>query len=53
MHPDKPLREAAETHVAGIHAFFRERFSKDEVRALGGLLERLPIDPAENVDCTP
>ena len=39
--------------LAGIHAFFRERFSKDEVQALGGLLERLPIDPAEDVECTP
>jgi DNA-binding MarR family transcriptional regulator len=47
------LRAAAETHVAGIHAFFRERFSKAEVKALGGLLERLPIDPAEHVDCAP
>ena len=47
------LRAAAETHVAGIHAFFRERFSKDEVKALGGLLERLPVDPAEHVDCAP
>jgi DNA-binding MarR family transcriptional regulator len=47
------LREAAGTHVAGIHAFFRERFSKDEVRALGGLLERLPVDPAEPAECTP
>ena len=47
------LRAAAKTHIAGIHAFFRERFSKDEVQALGGLLERLPIDPAEDVECTP
>jgi DNA-binding MarR family transcriptional regulator len=47
------LREAAGTHVAGIHAFFRERFSKNEVKALGGLLERLPLDPAEDVECTP
>jgi DNA-binding MarR family transcriptional regulator len=47
------LREAAGTHVAGIRAFFRERFSNDEVQALGGLLERLPLDPAEDVSCTP
>jgi DNA-binding MarR family transcriptional regulator len=47
------LREAAETHVAGIRGFFRERFSNEEVVALGGLLERLPLDPAEDVSCTP
>jgi len=50
---ERVLRAAAKTHIAGIHAFFRERFSKDEVQALGGLLERLPIDPAEDVECTP
>jgi DNA-binding MarR family transcriptional regulator len=47
------LRAAAETHVAGIREFFRGRFSKDEVQALGGLLERLPLDPAEGLECTP
>ena len=47
------LRAAAETHIAGIHAFFRERFSKDEVKALGGLLERLPLDPADDLNCAP
>jgi DNA-binding MarR family transcriptional regulator len=45
------LREAAETHVAGIRGFFRERFSKEELEALGGLLERLPADPSGDVDC--
>jgi DNA-binding MarR family transcriptional regulator len=47
------LRAAAHTHVAGIREFFRDRFSKDELAALGGLLERLPLDPADDVDCTP
>jgi DNA-binding MarR family transcriptional regulator len=47
------LRAAAETHVAGIREFFRGRFSKDELQALGGLLERLPLDPAEPAECTP
>lgn len=47
------LREAAETHVAGIREFFRGRFSKDELEALGGLLERLPLDVAGDADCTP
>jgi DNA-binding MarR family transcriptional regulator len=47
------LREAGETHVAGIRDFFHERFSKEEVRALGELLGRLPLDPADEVKCTP
>jgi DNA-binding MarR family transcriptional regulator len=47
------LREAADTHVAGIREFFRDRYSKDELTALGGLLERLPLDPVEDVSCTP
>ena len=47
------LREAADTHVAGIRGFFRDRFSKEELQALGELLERLPLDPAEDVSCTP
>ena len=50
---DTKLREASATHVAGIREFFRGRFSEDEVRALGSLLERLPLDPAEDVECTP
>jgi DNA-binding MarR family transcriptional regulator len=50
---DAKLRAASRTHVAGIHGFFRERFSADEVRALGGLLERLPLDPADDLECTP
>ena len=47
------LREAAETHVADIRGFFLERFSKDELVALGGLLKRLPLELGEDVDCTP
>ena len=47
------LREAAETHVADIHEFFRERFSKEEIAAREGLLERLPQEPAGDADCTP
>ena len=47
------LRAAADTHVAGIREFFRGRFSKDELTALGELLERLPLDAAEDVSCTP
>jgi DNA-binding MarR family transcriptional regulator len=47
------LREAAETHVSGIRDFFRERFSTDELKALGGLLERLPAEPGDDESCTP
>jgi DNA-binding MarR family transcriptional regulator len=50
---DAKLRAAADTHVAGIREFFRDRFSKDELQALGGLLERLPLEPAEELECTP
>jgi len=45
------LREAAETHVAGIREFFGERFSKEELEALGQMLERLPADPPGDIDC--
>ena len=50
---EEKLREAAESHVAGIRDFFGGRFSRDELTALAGLLERLPQDPAGDVDCTP
>jgi DNA-binding MarR family transcriptional regulator len=50
---DDKLRDAAETHVTGIREFFRGRFSKDELQALGGLLERLPLEAADEPDCTP
>jgi DNA-binding MarR family transcriptional regulator len=47
------LREAADAHVAGIREYFRDRFSRDELLALSGLLQRLPLDPAEELSCTP
>jgi DNA-binding MarR family transcriptional regulator len=47
------LREAADAHVAGIREFFRDRFSRDELLALSGLLQRLPLDPVEELSCTP
>ena len=47
------LREAADAHVAGIREFFRDRFSRDELLALSGLLQRLPLDPVEEFSCTP
>jgi len=45
------LRAAAKTHVSGIQGFFSERFSMDELQALGELLERLPLDPVEDLSC--
>jgi DNA-binding MarR family transcriptional regulator len=50
---EEKLRQAAETHVAGIRDFFRDRFSKEELEALGGLLERLPQEASDDVDCSP
>jgi DNA-binding MarR family transcriptional regulator len=50
---EEKLREASTSHVAGIRDFFRERFSKEELEVLGGLLERLPPDAQEDTDCTP
>ena len=47
------LREASESHVAAINELFRTRFSKEELEALGGLLERLPQDASDDVACTP
>jgi DNA-binding MarR family transcriptional regulator len=47
------LREAADAHVAGIREFFRDRFSRDELLALSGLLQRLPLEPVEELSCTP
>ena len=47
------LRDAAGTHVGGIREFFRDRYSKDELEVLGGLLERLPLDPSGDADCEP
>jgi DNA-binding MarR family transcriptional regulator len=50
---EEKLLEAAESHVGAIRLFFRDRFSREELVALGGLLERLPADPAEDVNCEP
>jgi DNA-binding MarR family transcriptional regulator len=47
------LHEAAETHVAGIRDFFRDRFSAEELEALGHLLERVPADPPGELQCGP
>jgi DNA-binding MarR family transcriptional regulator len=44
------LREASETHLEGMRSHFAERFSGEELDALGGLLTRLELEPA---DCSP
>ena len=54
MTGESKLREAAKTHVAGIHADSSASASRrTSVKALGGLLERLPLDPAEDLSCGP
>ncbi|HSC92610.1 MAG TPA: MarR family transcriptional regulator [Gaiellaceae bacterium] len=37
------LREAARTHVAGVHRLYLDRFSADERETLAELLGRLPL----------
>jgi DNA-binding MarR family transcriptional regulator len=45
------LREASETHIAGIRDAFESRYSDEELGALAALLERL-AEPADAADCT-
>jgi DNA-binding MarR family transcriptional regulator len=45
------LREASSTHLQGIRSHFAERYSRDELEVLAGLLSRLPLDGAEDEDC--
>jgi len=47
------LREASVSHVAGVRAFFGERYSEEELEQLAGLLGRLPgAAGATAEDCT-
>ena len=46
------LREAIETHLAGIRALFLDRFSAEERATLSELLERLPLEGGEDTACT-
>jgi DNA-binding MarR family transcriptional regulator len=47
------LKEAASTHVEDVQGEFADRFSAEELEALGEMLSRLePEDPA-TPDCTP
>ena len=45
------LRAAAKSHVGSIRSLFAERFSPNELQALRGLLQRLPL--AEDASCEP
>jgi DNA-binding MarR family transcriptional regulator len=38
------LREAGETHIAGIRDVFENRFNEEELQTLASLLARLPAD---------
>lgn len=47
------LEEAASTHIEDIRSEFSERFSADEVDALGELLTRLEPESPSTPDCAP
>ena len=47
------LRAAQETHLAGIHSLFLDRFTDEERETLAELLARLPLEPvAGGAACT-
>jgi DNA-binding MarR family transcriptional regulator len=48
----RKLKEAAETHLAGIEELFTGRFSDDELERLADLLSRLPAGPDAPGRCT-
>ena len=43
------LTDARESHVEGVRALFAERFTPEELQALTGLLQRLPLAPQSDV----
>ena len=47
------LAEAAETHLAAIHALFSERFTPEDLETLGSLLARLPGGAGDDGACSP
>jgi DNA-binding MarR family transcriptional regulator len=47
------LQEASETHIEDIQSHFTERFTGDELDALGGLLARLELETADETACSP
>jgi DNA-binding MarR family transcriptional regulator len=48
---ESKLREASGTHVEDIHTLFGARYSAEEIATLRDLLERLPLDDADEPDC--
>ena len=47
------LKDASETHLAGIHELFESRYSEEELATLATLLGRLPAAGEEAADCAP
>lgn len=48
------LQEASSSHVAGVHSFFEERFTSEELSQLASLLGRLPEGAGPTAaDCIP
>jgi DNA-binding MarR family transcriptional regulator len=48
---DEKLQAARETHLAGVHRLFVERFSTGELASLADLLERLPGTNGDSSSC--
>ena len=46
------LRDAQETHLAGIRSLFLDRFTDEERDTLAELLARLPLGASTGVPCT-
>ncbi len=49
----RKLDEASDSHLAAVAELFRERFSDEEVAALGELLGRLPGGGSDGSACSP
>jgi len=46
------LREASETHIADLRAYFETRYSSEELEQLAALLGRLPVDAVDAETCS-
>jgi len=46
------VKQASETHVADLRAYFETRYSSEELNQLAGLLGRLPNDAPADTDCS-
>jgi DNA-binding MarR family transcriptional regulator len=47
------LREASETHIAGIRQLLEGRYAEPELEMLAELLARLPVDGTADEACSP